>query len=117
MEEYHGIIVDASQKDKSVFNKLKILGKKEDDGWVLYKIEASSSDLPKLIKELQENTADGFYFHFYRNDELIVAFNHKAFNVGTDRKTWKKIIAYGKSLNIPEQQLDFYACKVEEEDY
>lgn len=117
MEEYHGIIVDASQRDRSIFNKLKILGKKKDEDWVLYKIEVKSRDIKKIIKELQENMIDGFYFHFYKDDELIVVFKKKIFKIKTDKSTWNEVIKYGKSLGIPEEELDFYPCKVEDEVY
>jgi hypothetical protein len=117
MDKYHGIVVDVSQKDKSIFHKLKVIGNKEDDGWTLYKIESNQKDIEKVIKQLQENMVEGFYFHFYSGEELIVVFNHKIFKVKTDKSTWGEIIKYGKSLNIPEQQLDFYPCKVEDEEY
>ena len=119
MEEYHGIIVDVSQKDKSIFNKLKILGSKisSNDDWTLYKIEVNSENVDETIKKLQDNLDDGFYFHLYRNDELIVVFKERIFNIKPDKSTWNEAIDYGKSLDIPERQLDFYPCKVEDETY
>ena len=71
MENYHGIIVNVSQKDKSIFDRLKILGEKKLWSWILYKVEIKPKELKKRIKELQENMTEGFYFHFYRNNELI----------------------------------------------
>lgn len=117
MENYHGILVDVSQKDKSIFDKLTILGKKKAWGWILYKVEIAAEEINKKIKELQNNMVDGFYFHFYKDEELIVVFNKKIFKVKIDKSTWKPVIKYGKSLNIPEKQLDFYPCKIEDERY
>lgn len=117
MKEYHGILVDVSQKDKSIFNKIKILGQKKSWGWILYRVGISPNKINQMIKRLQDNMVKGFYFHFYKDDELIVVFNNKIFKAKTDKSTWKKIINYGKSLNIPEKQLDFYPCRVEDERY
>ena len=117
MENYHGIIVNVSQKDKSIFDRLKIIGEKKSLGWILYKVEVKPGEIKKKIKEFQENMVEGFYFHFYINNELIVVFNKKVFYAKTDKSTWDGIIEYGKSLKIPEKQLDFFPCKEEDETY
>ena len=71
MDEYHGILVNISQKDKAIFNKLKILGKKKtnDGKWILYRIGVASEKINETIKQLQENMMKGFYF-------LYVLLNH-----------------------------------------
>jgi hypothetical protein len=117
MEEYHGILVDVSQKNKKIFKKLNILGKKKIGKWGLYKIEISSKEMKKKVEELQANMIDGFYFHFYKDKELIVVFKKKIFIVETKKSSWKEIIKYGKSLGIPKKQLDFYPCKIKDEKY
>lgn len=117
MDKYHGILVDVSQKDKSIFDKLKILGQKESGGWILYRIEVDPDKIEETIKQLQENMLDEFYFHFYKNDELIVIFKERIFRVKTDKSTWNPIIEYGESKKIPKEQLDFYPCKTEDEEY
>jgi len=117
VEEYHGIIVDVSQKDKIIFRKLNILGKKKVDDWVMYKVEVSFNDLDKVIGELQDNLVDGFYFHFYKGDELIVVFKEKLFKVNIGKSNWSEVIEYGMSLGIPKEQLDFYPCRADDEEY
>jgi len=118
MEEYHGIIVDVSQKDKSIFNRLKILGQKEDEGWILYKIGVKKEDIEQIIKQLQENMVEGtFYFHLYKDEEFIIVFKEKIFRIKIDKSTWKEVFEYGKTLNIPEEQLDFYPCNIKDETY
>ena len=114
---YHGIIVDASQKDKSEFGKLEIAGQKKSGGWILYKVEVSQEKLERTISRLQKNINDGFYFHFYKGSELIVVFKRKIFRISTNKSTWKEAIEYGKSLGIPEKQLDFRPCRIEDETY
>ena len=49
MEEYHGIVIDVSQEDKSVFNSLKILEKKKFGGWVLYKVLVMPEEINEII--------------------------------------------------------------------
>lgn len=119
MEEWHGILVDVSQKDKSIFKSLKILGKKKssNNDWTLYRIGVPSKDINKVILQIQNNMLDNFYFHFYRDNELLVVFEKKIFRIKTDKSTWKKTVEYGKSISIPERQLDFYPCSVEDETY
>lgn len=118
MKEYHGIIVDASQKNKSVFKNLEIIGEKQAGSWILYKINVEPKKLDEIIKTLQQNMAQGnFYFHFYKNNKLIVVFKNRIFKTETNKSTWNEIIQYGKNLGIPEEQLDFYPCCVEDENY
>jgi len=119
MKNYHGIIIDKSQKDKSIFERLKILGSKTSSkGWILYKIEVNPEEINKIIQELQQNMISGpYYCHFYRNNELIVVFKEKIFRITPDKSTWKEAIEYGRSSGIPEKQLDFYPCKIEDETY
>ena len=117
MENYHGILVNVSQKNKNIFSKLKILSQKEGGSWTLYKISINPAYLEKSLEEIQKNLVDGFYFHAYRNNELIVVFTNKIFRVKTVETAWKEVIEYGKSLGIPEEQLDFCPCKVKEELY
>lgn len=117
MENYHGILVDVSQKDKTIFTKIKIIGQKKSGNWSLYKLEINPQQLEETIKQLQENLLEGFYFHLYKDDDLIVIFKNKIFKVKTDKSTWKEIIDYGRLLHIPPEQLDFYPCKIKDEKY
>jgi hypothetical protein len=126
MNFFHGIIINLSQKNKSIFQRLKIIGRKHALlGWVtLYKVEIPESELEALIPVLQANMTEriffrplSFYIHLYRGDELIVVFKRRRFRTTTDKKAWKDIIAYAQSLGIPEKQLDFFPCRIEEETY
>lgn len=119
MEEYHGIVIHESQKYKSIFKNLRILGERiaKDEKRTLYKIAVGAEGLENTILFLQNNMLPGYYFHLYRNGELIVAFKEKIFRINTDKSTWKEAIEYGKSLGIPENQLDFFPCHIEDETY
>jgi hypothetical protein len=126
LNEYHGIIINQSQKNKSIFKKLKIIGKKKVFFGlvVLFKISVNKENLNDIIKSIQENMASNlfilkqeYYAHFYRKNELIIVFKNRVFYVTTDKNTWKEAIDYGKSLNIIEKQLDFTPNKIEDEKY
>ena len=117
MEKYHGFIVNVSLEVPKIIENLKIIGSKKSWGWILYKIEFGEKELKKMITFLQENMKPEFYFHIYKDKELIVGFKKKIFKITTDKKSWEKAIKYGISLGIPKRQLDFFPCKIEDEKY
>jgi hypothetical protein len=123
---YHGIIINISQKDKSIFDKLKIVGKKMliFGLIILYKVKVNENEITEVVKNVQNNMAHkswflfkNFYAHFYRENELIIVFKKKAFFVSPDKNTWAEAIEYGKRLNINDKQLDFIPNRFEDEDY
>jgi hypothetical protein len=124
--EYHGIIINLSQKDKSIFDKLEIIGKKRVLlGLItLYKINAKEDDINDVIREIQHNMSERllckrqeYYAHFYRNNELIIVYRNKIFKISPDKKTWSDSIRYGTQLHIAEKQLDFKPNRFEDETY
>jgi hypothetical protein len=124
--EYHGIIFNICQKDKSIFNELNIIGKKKFifGLFTIYKVGVSQNDLNDVIRIIQKNMTDQilfkkqeFYAHFYRLNELIIVYKYKLFKVTTDKSTWEEAIEYGKSLKIKDEQLDFKPCKIDEETF
>jgi Holliday junction resolvase-like predicted endonuclease len=125
-DDYHGIVINHSQRDRSVFGELDVIGRKKLflGLIVFYKIRVRPRDIDGVIKRLQENMSSRFlikkqhyYAHFYRADELIVVFRDKTFRATTNKKTWRDAIAYGKWLHIVEDQLDFLPNRVEDETF
>jgi hypothetical protein len=118
---YHGIIINQSQRDQSIYRDLPIIGRKRVAlNWlVLYKVEVPADAIEAAIQKVQANLKDvlsnQFYCHFYRENELIVVFKEKVFRITPDQSTWAEAIAYGVSIKIPEKQLDFFPCRVEDE--
>ena len=124
--EYHGIILNLSQRDKDIFRSLRIVGGK---GFLLglirfYKVSVKGSQLPEVINRVRANVTDrilfkrlSFYAHFYRENELIIVYKDRVFSITTEKSSWSEAIGYGKSLGIPASQLDFYPCKVDDEYY
>lgn len=118
--DYHGIIVNISQRDKSIFAQLKILGRKTIIPAILllYKINVAPEKLESTLQNLQDNMAGSlFYAHLYRNEELIVIFKHKIFRVTPDNSSWQEPISYGRSVHIPGFLLDFTPCRFEDETF
>lgn len=113
---YKGYIIDKSQKNKKIFDTLKITNKKTI--WLglitILEIEVQEDELDTVIKQLQKNMADHvglkkqeFYLHFYSGNELIVVFRTKNFIATSDKTTWIEAQAFGRSLGIVDKQLDF----------
>jgi hypothetical protein len=124
--EYHGIVIDLSQKMRSVFGELEIIGRRRFffNTMSLLKLRVSADALEPAIAKLQANLRRGlgpfvkaFYFHFYREGELIVVFKDRIFRTEPDRSLWEDMLKYGKSLGIPEHQLDFVPCRFADEEY
>jgi hypothetical protein len=123
---YHGIIINISQKNKSLISTLDVIGKKKSIFGIItiYKIEVKVNEINNIINKIQENMAikilflkQEFYAHFYRNNEMIIVFREKIFNVILDKNTWMEAINFGKSINIKEKQLDFIPNRFEDEQF
>lgn len=114
---YHGIIIDQEFVDNDFLQKFKIFAKKQDGSWGIYGVEIEDSRLEKAIKEIQKNmrTDEAWYAHLYNDRELIVIFKDKVFRVKPHISSWKPIIEYGKGLNIPKEQLDFWPNRFQDE--
>jgi hypothetical protein len=117
--DYHGILVKEGLKDESILKEMKILGKKIGKNWMLLKISVDESKIKRVVQDIQKNLKanPNFYAHFYRNHELIVVFPQKIFYIKPDKSTWKEAVEFGKSVGIPEKQLDFHPCRIEDETY
>jgi hypothetical protein len=126
-EPYRAIVIGLSQKDRSVLRRLRGLGRKRVFGGLvnLYKLEVPAESAEEVIEELQRNLRDrlcgarlNFYFHLYRNDELVVVFKDAVFRVSVDdRSGWTPLIEHGTRLGIPPKQLDFVPRRIQDETY
>jgi len=119
MNEYHGIIIKEGLKNPSILGQIKILGTKKTGEWTLLRVEVNENEINDVIKIVKENllTNPVYYAHFYRNEELIVVFPEKIFYLTPNKETWKPAIEYGRSMGVPEGELDFKPCRFEEETY
>lgn len=102
-----GTIIENSLEDKSILSKVQIQGARHSGDWVLHDVLVEES----LISELSKSLADGpWYIHLWEQgkDDIKVIFKNKVFDIKfSDKSTWTDTVAYGKSIGIPDEQLDF----------
>lgn len=108
--KYVGIIVEESLDDNRIINnyevsKICITGhEKRQDRWHMYEVILTRDE----ILELSRHIVDGWYMHFWLGRNVIAVFKDKQFEFNYDEKeTWTEVLKYGRSLGIPEAQLDF----------
>ncbi|MGQ9586987.1 MAG: hypothetical protein ACUVT7_01200 [Thermoplasmata archaeon] len=115
MAEFKGSIIAEGLDDPTIVNGFKIyrahitkegipidyegrLGR-----WHIYDVACSR----KEISDLQPHILKGWYAHFWKGDNIIVAYNDKQFEISKkDRSAWKEAIEHGISQEIPEDELD-----------
>lgn len=114
---YHGVLVDKSFTDPSFPETFKIFAKRKSADWTLYGIEIDKSRLQEAIKNIQLyfKSDEPYYAHLYNDEKLIVIFKNKVFSVTPQSSTWKEIVTFGKLLNIPGEQLDFWPNRFQDE--
>jgi hypothetical protein len=104
---YKGTIVESSLNDKSILEAIKIEKTYQSGSWTLFDVLVSDQEIPKLRQSL----ADGpWYIHLWEpgKDDIIVVFKEKIFHIKySDKDTWKDAVAFGRSIGIPIEQLDF----------
>ncbi len=104
---FKGTIIENSLKDKGALDKVKIEKTYQSGDWVLYDVFVNGDQIPELSRSL----ADGpWYIHLWEpgKDDVKVIFKDKIFNIKfSDKSTWVDALAYGKSIGIPDEQLDF----------
>lgn len=114
---FHGIIIDQEFVDKSLPETFKVFARKQDGSWGIYGIESEDSKLEETIKIIQENikTDQPWYAHFYNDEKLIIVFKNKVFEINPHEGSWEPIKGYGRKLNIPVEQLDFWPNRFQDE--
>ena len=83
-----------------------------------YLVTVDPKSLEFVVKRAQEELNPGYYAHFYNlnGSRVIVVFPKKVFRTSSDKLD--EAIGYGKSVGIPESQLDIKPLTfAEEEEY
>ena len=96
-----------SLKDKSIIAEAEVIRTWEDGSWKLREVEISKEWAEKLGEYLGNGP---WYVHFWEpgSDDVLVVFKDKNFWIKhSDKNTWVEAVEYGKSIGIPEGQLDF----------
>ncbi|HEY4482642.1 MAG TPA: hypothetical protein VI953_00505 [Candidatus Paceibacterota bacterium] len=104
---YKGTIIENSLVDKEILKEVKV-GKSYSSGsWILHDVFVTKDQISVLSKSL----ADGpWYIHLWEpgKDDVKVIYRDKVFDIKfSNKSTWADAVEYGKSLGIPEEQLDF----------
>ena len=105
--QYKGIIIEESLENRDILKDAKIIESRvsEDGEWHMHTVLVSPEYLEQLAQNLKEGT---WYAHFWNGRNVIAVFKGKTFRFNFDDKgTWEEMFAHGRSLGIPEEQLDF----------
>ncbi len=104
---YKGTIIENSLADKKILNEVQILKNYRSGSWVLNDVLVSEIQIPELSKCLDFGP---WYIHLWQPgmDDVKVIFKDKVFDIKfSDKTTWSDAVTYGKSIGIPDEQLDF----------
>ncbi len=110
-KEYIGIVVEESLDDNRILNgldirKLHITGQSDPASrWHMYEVNVSKEE----IEELSKHIIDDWYMHFWKGTDIIAIFKENIFQFNyQDKNTWDEVLNYGRSIGVPEEQLDFH---------
>ena len=102
-----GTIIENSLSEKSILDKLQILETRHVGDWILHDVLVPE----EMVSEISRYISDGpWYIHLWSKggDDLIILFKNKMFRVkASDSTSFAEAISHGKSIGIPEEQLDF----------
>jgi len=104
---YKGTIIENSLANKEVLKKLRIKKTWQNDDWTLHSVLLDEDQIPELSRSLDTGS---WYIHIWYQgkDDVKVIYKDKIFDIKfSDKSTWTDAIEHGKSLGIPEEQLDF----------
>ena len=117
---YHGILLNLQFNESDfIENNFNIFAKRKSatNPWILYGIEVGASDVDSSIARIQEAMKgdEPYYAHLYNDEEVIVIFKEKVFRVTPHISSWTEIIEFGRNLGIPQEQLDFWPNRFQDE--
>ncbi len=115
--KFHGILVNMAFTDITYPTQFTLFGQQKSGDWILYGIEISRERLDHSIAQIQTNMREDepFYAHLYDDEMLVVIFKNRVFIVTSHSSSWGEIKRYGKELNIPQEQLDFWPNRFQDE--
>jgi len=123
MQDFKGVIIEESLEDKRVLKKVRITGTRVSQvteshktpwltRWTLHSVVVSADNADMIAEEVSRSLDRGHggsWYVDFRNDGVhFVIFSGKTFKVDTGNKQqYEEARRYGRSLGIPEPQLDF----------
>jgi hypothetical protein len=114
---FHGILLDLAFVDQEYPKSFSLFAQKLSGDWGLYGIKVDQNDCESTVVNIQAHmrTDQPFYNHLYDDERLIVIFRERIFRVTTHASSWEEVKQYGLTLGIPEQQLDFWPNRFQDE--
>lgn len=104
---FKGTVIENSISNKEILKKLRINKTWEEGDWILHNVSLDEDQVEELSRSLDNGA---WYIHIWKQGEedVKVIFKDKIFDIKyTDKATWVEAVEYGKSLGIPNDQLDF----------
>lgn len=104
---YKGTIIENSLSNKEILKKIKINRTWQDGDWTLHSVSIDEDQIGELSRSLDIGP---WYIHIWQQgkDDVKVIYKDKIFDIKfSDKSTWADATEHGKSLEIPEEQLDF----------
>jgi hypothetical protein len=114
-DRWRGVIISESLEEPSLIDEFEVfratiskkdldLGGGKQGRWHLYHVQATDSQINSLPGQIKP----GWYCHFWRENDLVVVFPGRKFEMSAmDKSTWKDAVEYGRSIGIPDEELDF----------
>ena len=104
---YKGTIIDNGLSNKDILKKLRVNKTWQDGDWTLHSVSLDEDQVAELSSSLDSGP---WYIHIWKQgqDDVKVIFKDKIFDIKfSDKSTWAEAVEHGKTLGIPEEQLDF----------
>lgn len=104
---YKGTIIENSLRDRKILDNVRVEKTYHSGDWTLHDVLIEENQIAELSKYLDDGP---WYIHLWESgkDEIKVVFKNRVFDIKfSDKSTWTDTVAYGKSIGIPEEQLDF----------
>lgn len=130
MKNYHAEVLDVSLKQKKMVQEYTILNvRKRFLGLLkIYTISIPESEIEEAVNKFQKNMSTAlhkeWYITFHTDTQAIILFRNRIFRLDAtgivpvhyqllntinakDKQKWDAMIAYAKSLGVPDNQCDF----------
>ncbi len=120
MSKFVGVVIEESLKDKTTLHKVAIKSTKVEQvtashstpwlkQWTLHTFELPEPKAQEVALKFSESLEPDYWYVDFKDSKIhYVVFPGKIFKVRRSRPSeYKRVVEYGKSLGIPEHQLNF----------